>query len=285
MVKAQKDIKSSMKLIDIVIEVLDARIPVSSRNPNIDEFSKSKERIILLNKIDLADSKKTIEWKQKLEAQGYHVVLVNASLGDNIKEIISTIKKIGSSIYKDKYENTIKIEPIYRALIAGIPNVGKSTIINKMAKKNSANVGNKPGVTKKNQWIRIADNIDLLDTPGLLWPKFENPSVGINLALTGNIKQDILDVEELALSGIKLLLNSEYKEIFFKKYDIIYDKLLEIQKESEEYEELPIEYIVLEQIGRKRGCLVNGGIVDYTKAANIFLEDFKSGKIGKITLE
>lgn len=281
MVKAQNDIKSSLKLIDIIVEVLDARIPKSSQNPNIDKFSEGKARIVVLNKYDLADREATERWKKYFEEKNISVITANASTGENIKKLVDTIKQIGRKIYDEKYKNKqIKVEPIYRVLIAGIPNVGKSTIINKIANRNSANVGNKPGVTKKNQWIRVADNIDLLDTPGLLWPRFENESVGINLALTGNIKQDVLDVEELAVAGVKVLLQKDkYKKILLEKYKI------DNKDMTFEDDELPLEYNVLELIGKRRGCLVSGGNVDMIKAANAFLEDFKSGKIGNITLE
>ncbi len=274
MVKAQNDIKSSLKLIDIVVEVLDARIPVSSRNPLIDELNKDKKKIIVLNKSDLADKEETLKWKKYFESNNISTVLTSANLNQNIKQIIETINKLGKEIYDKKNENKkIAIKPIYRVLIVGIPNVGKSTIINKIAGRNAANVGNKPGVTKKNQWIRVAGNIDLLDTPGLLWPRLDDKDAGIKLALTGNIKQEVIDIETLAVNGIDILIQSKYKEMFKEKY-----KLTDEDLEN-------ISYDILEIIGKKRGCLVSGGNVNMEKAASVFLEDFKSGKIGNITLD
>lgn len=275
MVRAQNDIKSDLKLIDIVIEVLDARVPISSQNPIISQMTNGKKKIVVLNKYDLADIEANNKWKKYFNSNDIECVLINALTGDNIKSLTDTIKKIGNEIYSNRDSNkSLNIKRIYRVLIVGIPNVGKSTIINKISNKKSANVGNKPGVTKKKQWIRIADNIDLLDTPGLLWPKFEDPMIGIKLALTGNIKQEIIDIEELACDGINILLNTEkYKKMLAEKYSLGDDDLL---KEA---------YDILEKIGRKRGCLVSGGNVDMQKAAKIFLDEFKAGKIGRITLD
>lgn len=274
MVKAQNDIKASLKLIDIVVEVLDARIPNSSKNPLIDELDKDKKKIIVLNKTDLSDKEETLKWKKYFESNNISTVLTTANVNQNIKQIIEAINKLGKEIYDKKNENKkIAIKPIYRVLIVGIPNVGKSTIINKIAGRNAANVGNKPGVTKKNQWIRVAGNIDLLDTPGLLWPRLDDKEAGIKLALTGNIKQEVIDIETLAVNGIDILIQSKYKEMFKEKY-----KLTDEDLEN-------ISYDILEIIGKKRGCLVSGGNVNMEKAASVFLEDFKSGKIGNITLD
>lgn len=275
MVKAQNEIKDSLKLIDIVVEVLDARIPLASQNPIIDNLAKDKERIVVLNKSDLADEAMTKEFKEYFKSKGISCIDVNSENKNDIKRIIDEIKKIGEKIYSEKYKNkSIQIKPIYRALICGIPNVGKSTIINKISGKNSAAVGNKPGVTVKKQWIRVAGNIDLLDTPGLLWPNLEDKNAGVNLALTGNIKQEVLDLEEIACIGIDLLLNDEkYKQMVKDKYKL----------EDEDLEN--ISYDILEMIGRKRGCIVSGGNVDMLKAARVFLEDLKSGKIGKMTFD
>lgn len=275
MVKAQNEIKENLKLIDIVVEILDARIPLASQNPLIEELSVNKERIIVLNKIDLADEIETSKWKHYFEEKGITCILVNSSISKDIKNIIETIKKVGNHIYTEKNKNRqISINPIYRVLIVGIPNVGKSTIINKIAGKNSANVGNKPGVTKKKQWIRVSGNIDLLDTPGLLWPNLSKNQAGLKLALAGNINQDILDVEELACEGITFFIESKkYQHLLLKKY----------QLEDKWLEEIP--YDILEKIGRKRGCLISGGSVDMAKAAKIFLEELKNGKIGKLSFE
>jgi len=276
MVKAQNDIKSAIKLIDIVVEVLDAIIPLSSRNPIIDELSQDKQRIIVLNKSDLADDVETEKWIKYFSKNNMSCIAVNSSLPQDIKKIISTIVEKGKIAYKDKVEKTIvDYKPIYRVLIAGIPNVGKSTIINKIAKRNAANVSNKPGVTVRNQWIRVQDNIELLDTPGLLWPKLDSNNAGEKLALTGNIKQEILDLEGLACIGIEYLLaNDKYKGMFIEKYKLEEDEILYIDS-----------YDILELLGRKRGCLVSGGNVNLEKASKIFLDELKAGKIGKISLE
>ncbi len=275
MVKAQNEIKESLKLIDIVLEVLDARAPLSSRNPIIEEFAKDKQRIIILNKSDLADEEKTKQFVKYFEEKNMRCIVVDSSNPSDIKKILESIKQVGKSVYNEKNKNKkIEINNIYRVLIVGIPNVGKSTIINKMAGKNSANTGNKPGITVKKQWIRLSNNIDLLDTPGLLWPKLEGENVGLNLALTGNIKQEILDEEELACDLINMLLGDEkYKDMLCKKYKL-------------EEEDLEIDtYNLLELIGRKRGAIISGGNVDMSKASKLLLDDFKAGKIGKITLD
>lgn len=273
MVKTINEIKASIKLIDIVVEVLDARIPLCSRNPIIDELAVNKQRIVVLNKYDLADKKITDNFKKYFESKGMKVILTNASSGENINKLIETIKIVGNEIYDKKYENkSIEIRPIFRVLIIGIPNVGKSTIINKISKKNSAGVGNKPGVTVRKQWIKVEDNIELLDTPGLLWPRLDDNNAGIKLALTGNIKQDILDIEELSLEGIKILINNnEYKKLLQDKY--------KLEDMSKEY------YEIFEDIGKKRGCLVKGGEINYTKTAEIFIDDMKNGNIGRISLD
>ena len=277
MVKAQNDIKSVIKLIDIVVEVLDARIPIYSCNPIIDDLAKDKQRIVVLNKADLADDTATEKWiKYFNENKNTSCIAVNSSVPQDIKRIISEIVKKGQIAYKDKVSYvSIEYKPIYRVLIAGIPNVGKSTIINKIAKRNAADVSNKPGVTVRKQWIRVQDNIDLLDSPGLLWPKLDDNNAGEKLALTGNIKQEILDLESLACIGIEYLLKDEkYKEMFLEKYKI----------DALDIEDLD-SYDILEILGRKRGCLMSGGRVDTQKASKIFLDELKAGKIGKISLE
>ncbi len=276
MVKAQNDIKSVIKLIDIVVEVLDARIPISSRNPIVDDIAKEKQRIVVLNKSDLADYDETKKWIKYFEEKGITALAVDSSIPSDIKKIIDEITKKGDIVYKNKKESIdLEYNPIYRVLIAGIPNVGKSTIINKIAKRNAAEVSNKPGVTVRKQWIRVASNIDLLDTPGLLWPRLDENNAGEKLALTGNIKQDVLDIEGIACIGIEMLLEKEkYKNMFLEKYKL----------SQEDIESLD-SYDVLEMIGRKRGCLISGGNVDTMKASKIFLDELKAGKIGRISLE
>ncbi len=274
MVKAQNEIKNSLKLIDIVVEVLDARIPISSRNNLINELVKDKKRIILLNKSDLADKIELEKWKKYFEGNGNSCILTNANKSENIINIVNEIRNQGKAIYDEKYKNkSIDIKPIYRVLIVGIPNVGKSTIINKIANKNVAIASNKPGVTKKNQWIRVGDDIELLDTPGLLMPRLDENDAGLKLALTGNIKPEILDNEELACNGIKILLEQGYSN------------LLELQYKLDDSDFDMEYYDILEKIGRKRGCLISGGNVDMSRAAKIFLDDIKNGKIGLLILE
>ena len=272
--KAQNEIKNSLKLIDIVVEVLDARIPISSRNNLINELVKDKKRIIVLNKSDLADKIELEKWKKYFEKNGNSCILTNANKSENIIKIVNEIRNQGKAIYDEKYKNkSIDIKPIYRVLIVGIPNVGKSTIINKIANRNVAIASNKPGVTKKNQWIRVGDDIELLDTPGLLMPRLDENDAGLKLALTGNIKPEILDNEELACNGIKILLEQGYSNLLKSQY-----KLDDSDFDMEYYD-------ILEKIGRKRGCLISGGNVDMSRAAKIFLDDIKNGKIGLIILE
>ena len=275
MAKTKSDLKSKLKLIDIVIEVLDARIPLSSGNKDIEEIFVDKPKIIILNKSDLADSKTTASWQKYYNVDNTKCICMNASDLKNTSELINAINEIGLKIYEKKNENKIvDIKPIYRVAIFGIPNVGKSTLINKLAKKETAKVSNKPGVTVANKWVRIANNIDLLDTPGLLAPNLSKNESGIKLALTGSIKQEILDEEELACEGISMLIkNEKYKLMLKSKYNM-------------ENEDLELQsYEILDIIGRRRGCIISGGNVDYSKASKIFLDDLKSGKIGNISLE
>ena len=273
MLKAKNDIKDSLKLIDIVVEILDSRIPKSSSNNSINEFSNNKKKIVVLNKIDLADEKQTLKWKKYFESQDITVVLTDSNNKNNIKQLLDTIRKVGATL--EKYKNkSIEVKPIYRVLIVGIPNVGKSTIINKLSNKQSANVGNRPGVTTKKQWIRLGSDIELLDTPGLLWPKLDEDNAGVKLALTGNIKQEILDVENLANEGIKIIMQNEKSLMLLKeKYNLTEEDL-----KLESYE-------VLELIGRKRGCIAKGNEVDFEKVSKLFLDELKNGKIGKISLD
>lgn len=275
MVKAQNEIKNSLKLIDIVVEILDARIPLSSKNPLIDELTKNKKRVVVLNKSDLADKKELNKWVKYFENDGNICILTNASKSENIIKIVNEIRNLGKEIHDVKYKNKeIKIKPIYRVLVAGIPNVGKSTIINKIANRNAASTSNKPGVTRKNQWIRVGNDIELLDTPGILMPRLDQNNAGIKLALTGNIKPEVFDNEELACDGIRLIIENGYENLLNLSYGITKEDI-----NSLDY------YDILEKIGRKRGCLISGGNVDMSRAANILLDDIKNGKIGCINLE
>lgn len=276
MVKTINEMKSNIKLIDIVCVVLDSRIPDSSKNDIIFDIAKEKPVILVFNKADLADEEKLKEKVTEYKAKGYETVLTNANLGQGINELVDKIREVGK---KNKYSNKTSeeyknITPIYRALISGVPNVGKSTIINKLAGKKAAEVGNKPGVTRAKQWIRLNNNIELLDTPGILWPKLTENNAGIKLALTGNIKEEILDIEELALYFVNYVRqNSKYLEMLKTRY-----KITENIEEMEDYE-------VFELIGKKRGAILKGNEVDYNKTAKIILDEFKAGIIGKINLE
>lgn len=281
MAKTKREIIEDLKLIDVVIEILDARIPVSSQNPDIKNIIAKKKKIILLNKCDLADEAETKKWKENFEKNGQAVVLVNSNDGKGINQVIAKIEEV----MKDEIEANEKkgrVGKIIRVLILGIPNVGKSSFINRVSKKTTAKVGNRPGVTTQKQWIRVAKNIELLDTPGVLWPKFESDEVGLNLAFTGSIKDDILDKEEIAFYLLKYLIEN-YLDLLGAKYDL--DKG-EIQRKKDTYEDRnQVILETMEQIGKRRGALVSGGRVDNKKVANILLQDFREAKIGRITLE
>ena len=281
MAKAKKQIQEDLKLVDVVIEILDARIPKSSRNPDIKKITDGKNKILVLNKSDLSDSFENERWNKYFTEQNIISVITNSNTGDGMNEVISKLKKImqGELV---KYEQKGIVNKSIRVMIVGIPNVGKSSFINRLAKKNSAAVGNKPGVTKQKQWIRIEKNIELLDTPGVLWPKLDNESVALNLAYIGTIKDEIIDQFEIAYHFIDFLYNN-YKNLLQKRYEISSEELEIIFKQKIDYSEKIVK--VIELIGRKRGAIVSGGLVDETKTAQMILNDFRSGKIGKITLE
>lgn len=271
MAKARREIEEAIKLVDVVIEIVDARIPKSSRNPVLNEIISDKPRVIVLNKADLANRNETKKWIEYFKKYNQVAIEVNSNQGIGVKDVVNATYDFMSEMLKKKEEKG-QVGASVKAMIVGIPNVGKSTFINKIAGKSTAATGNKPGVTKKNQWVRLNDKIQLLDTPGVLWPKFEDEITARHLAYIGTIKDTILDVEELALHLIEELLVCD-KEKLFERYKI-----------SNDFEyEMPVE--VMEEIGRKRGCLVRGGEIDYTKVANILLDEFRSGKIGNITLE
>ena len=268
MTKAKRMMQENIKLIDLVIEVTDARIPLSSRNPDIDELGKNKARLILLNKADLADDSRTEQWMGYFRSKGYYAVKINARSGAGMKGILPVImESCKEKIERDRRRGILN-RPV-RAMVVGIPNVGKSTFINSFAGKACTKTGNKPGVTKGKQWIRINKNVELLDTPGILWPKFEDQEVGAKLAMVGSIKDEILNLEELSLE-LLAYLHREYEGILEQRYQIT---------ESEN------NITMLEEIARNRKCIQKGQELDYTKAANILLEEFRNGKIGRITLE
>ena len=281
MAKTKKQIIEDLKLIDIVVEIIDARIPISSRNPDIEELIKNKKRLIILNKFDLADDLENKKWVKYFEKNDEPAVLVNSNTGEGINQ---TIKKIEELYYEiqQKFENKGRVGKSIRVMILGIPNVGKSSYINRVSKKNIATVGNKPGVTRQKQWIRINKDIELLDTPGVLWPKFENRYVALNLAFTGTIKDDVLETIEVGFELLKLLVNNHLEKLI-ERYKLKLENVNDILKLAIEENEKTLE--IMHLIGRKRGAIISGGNVDEEKTARIILEDFRSGKIGRITLE
>lgn len=268
MTKAKRQMQEDLKLIDLIIELVDARVPLSSRNPDIDQLGQNKSRLILLNKADLADERQNEAWKEYFQSKGFYVVKVDSRSGSGMKMIQNVIQEACKEKIERDRRRGIKNRPI-RAMVAGIPNVGKSTFINTFAGKACAKTGNKPGVTKGKQWIRLNKNVELLDTPGILWPKFEDQLVGIRLACVGSIKDDILNIEELALWLLEKL-KKDYPGALEKRYGI-----------SEEG--IPLE--TLEAIARARGCLKRGEELDYVKTSGLIFDDFRGGKIGRITLE
>ena len=269
MTKARRMMQEDIKLIDLIIELVDARVPLSSRNPDIDELGKNKARLILLNKADLADSTVNEAWVTYFQQQGYTVLQVNSKNGTGIKAISQKVQEACREKIERDRKRGIKNRPI-RAMVAGIPNVGKSTFINAYAGKNCAKTGNKPGVTKGKQWIRMGKGLELLDTPGILWPKFEDQQVGIRLAMIGSINENILNIEELSLLAIDFLREN-------------YPGAINRQYEVEEEAQKPLE--VLERIAERRKCLAKGGEYDYAKAAAMFMDDFRNGRIGRNSLE
>ncbi len=268
MTKARRMMQENIKLIDLIIELVDARIPLSSRNPDIDELGKNKARLILLNKADLAEETRSDEWVDFFQRQGYSAVKVNSKKGGGIKSIQSVIQEACREKTERDRKRGILNRPV-RAMVVGIPNVGKSTFINALAGKACAKTGNKPGVTKGKQWIRLNKNVELLDTPGILWPKFEDQAVGLKLAFIGSIKDEILQTEELAAELVKFL-NSNYPGTLEEQYGIA--------GTEDAYE-------CLREIAESRHCLVRGSGLDTEKAASILLDDFRSGRLGRITLE
>lgn len=269
MTKAKRAMKEDIRLIDLVIELVDARVPLGSRNPDIDELAKGKGRMVLLNKADLADERQNEAWMAYFKAKGLHVVKVNARSGMGLKQITPLVQEACKEKIERDRKRGIQNRPV-RTMVVGIPNVGKSTFINSFAGKACAKTGNKPGVTKGNQWIRLNKTLELLDTPGILWPRFEDQQVGLNLAFIGSINDEIIDKEELAVELIRFLMKA-YPANLSERYGI---------------ETTDIEaYEILRNIAKARGCLLKGNELDTKKAANLLMDDFRSGKLGRITLE
>ena len=268
MTKAKRMMQENIKLIDLVIELVDARIPISSRNPDIDELGKNKARLILLNKSDLAEEKQNDAWVEYFKNKGFSVVKVNSKKGGGIKSIQGVIQEACKEKMERDRKRGILNRPV-RAMVVGIPNVGKSTFINSLAGKACAKTGNKPGVTKGKQWIRLNKNVELLDTPGILWPKFEDQTVGLRLAFIGSIKDEILNIEELAAELIQFM-KKYYTGVLAEKYNVV---------ESED------PYKCLADIAESRHCLLRGSELDTNKAAMLLVDDFRDGRLGRITLE
>jgi ribosome biogenesis GTPase A len=275
MTRAKRQIEEKLKLIDVVLELLDARLPESSRNPMIDEILKNKPRIVLLNKSDLADPEITQEWVRYYSERGIQALPIDASSGTQVKEIVPRSKEL----LREKRERLMSkgVNPrAIRAIIVGIPNVGKSTLINRLAGRSIALTGDRPGVTKGQQWIKVGNEMELLDTPGILWPKFEDPDVGFRLAATGAIKDEILNAQDIAFHSIRYL-SELYPDRLKERYEL--EQLPDANADASEIVD------IMESIGRKRGCLVSGGRIDLDKASQLILRDLRGGKLGRISLE
>lgn len=280
MAKTRRQITEDLKMIDVVVEILDARIPNSSQNPDIRQITQNKKKIIILNKYDLADNAKNEKWIEYFNKKERKVVLADSLTGKGVNETTRQIQKIMEDEMQ-KMADKGRIGRKIRVMIVGIPNVGKSSFINRIAKKTSAEVGNKPGVTKQKQWIRINEKIELLDTPGVLWPKFENEKVAMNLAITGTIKDDILELTEVAYTLTKFMLEN-YRNNLLQRYSLDEKQINEIlNQEQAENENI---YEIMQLIGKKRGAIL-GGRVDDERTSKLILDDFRSSKLGKITLE
>ena len=267
MKKTRELIKENLKLVDLVIEVLDARIPISSRNPIIDELVGGKPRVIALNKIDIASEKEIKRWREYFAKEGSTPVAINAQSGSGVSNVLKLLERIENQLSAGK----MRQKPL-RMMIVGVPNVGKSSLINRLTGRKSAQIGNKPGVTKGKQWLKLKNGMELLDTPGILWPKFEDNRVGIYLAFCGSIKDEILDLPTLALELIKVL-RRDYPCLLLERYKLD-DSCLE-------YEDIEL----LDEICRRRGYILPGKRIDYDRAGKAILDEFRSGKIGRITLE
>ncbi|MGM9986539.1 MAG: ribosome biogenesis GTPase YlqF [Bacillaceae bacterium] len=269
MAKARRQVTEKLKLIDVVIELVDARLPLSSRNPMIDEIVQHKPRLVILNKADLADNHKTKEWITYFKEQGLTALPVDAKSGRGLKQIIDSCKLLTKEKFDKMAAKGVRPRAI-RALIVGIPNVGKSTLINRLANKNIAKTGDRPGVTQAQQWIKVGKEMELLDTPGILWPKFEDELVGYKLATTGAIKDTILNLQDITLFALNYM-KEHYPTRLEERFHLT---------------EIPEEGVALfEEIGKKRGCMVSGGFIDYDKAAELIIRELRGGKLGDLTFE
>lgn len=270
MTKTRRMIQENLKMVDLVVEIIDARIPVASRNPDIDELTAGKPRMIILNRADQADPAMNQKWAEHFRSNGWSVLQTDCKTGTGVKQFSPVIKSILREQIAKWEEKGMKGRPV-RVMVVGVPNVGKSTFINKVANKKSAIAQNRPGVTRGKQWVTVDEGLELLDTPGILWPKFEDPRVGMYLAFTGAVKDTILDIETLANNLMKFL-GKRYPDALNARYKI------EVPEEFDSWE-------LVEQAGRKRGFLISGGEVDTERMSRILLEEFRSGKLGRFTLE
>jgi ribosome biogenesis GTPase A len=272
MAKARREVTEQLKLVDIVFELVDARLPLSSRNPMIDELIQHKPRLLILNKADLADSSETTKWIQYFKNEGTPAVAINSFQGQGLQAVTKAAKEILEPRTERMRKRGIRPGAI-RAMIVGIPNVGKSTLINRLAKKNVAKTGNKPGVTKAQQWIKYGKELELLDTPGILWPKFEDKEAGYKLAITGAIKDTLLNMEDLALYGLRFL-EQKYPNRLMERYDIS-----TVGAEQDEIIKL------FDHIGARRNVYTTGGEVDYDKVSEIVVQDIRNEHLGKLTFD
>ena len=272
MAKTRRMIQDNLKLVDVVIELVDARLPLSSRNPDVDKIIGSKPRIVVLNKADIADNSLTMKWLNYFKDKNIEAISANSQTGKGLKkELDNAIEIVLADKFKRDETKGIQRHAV-KMMVIGIPNVGKSSFINRLSGRAAAKTGDRPGITQTKQWIRIAGKYELLDTPGILWPKFENEYDAKKIAFTGGIKDEILDVEDLAYELLGYLKQS-YMDSLLKTYNLN-DSDSELNK-----------YELLESIGRKRGCVISGGEVDTFRTANIIISDFRSAKLGRITLE
>ncbi|MBE6765167.1 MAG: ribosome biogenesis GTPase YlqF [Clostridia bacterium] len=270
MTRTRRQMEASLKLVDAVAEIIDARIPVSSRNPDIDSITAGKPRIILLNKADCADQAATNEWINHFSSLGMKAIACDCRSGKGLGSFVPTVKNILSDKIAAWEKKGMKNRYL-KLMVVGIPNVGKSSFINRMSKTSKAKVADRPGVTRGNQWFSVGGNVELLDTPGVLWPKFDDIEVGRRLAFTGAVKDTVLDTEQLACELLKIM-SAEYADRLTERYKVIPD----------EYE---LPELLLEAIAKKRGMLISGGMPDTERASNILLDEFRAGKLGRITLE
>lgn len=277
MVKTKRQIIEDLRLIDIVIEILDARIPIASQNPDLKEITANKKRILILNKSDLANEEETKKWIEYFKKQGIKAIAVDSNTGKGIQETLRTAQNMMQEEI-EKANNKGMTNRSIRLMICGIPNVGKSSFINRMINKKSAEVGNKPGVTKQKQWLKVSNNIDLLDTPGVLWPKFESEDIALMLAYTGTIKDELIEKSEIAYKLLKHLEKNNKNELF-ERYKLTEADFNSIISDGDKILDL------MNIIAKKRGAIVSGGEIDYEKISSIILNDFRTAKIGRITLE